>query len=74
MITEVLASAVIAAGVGVAVAAPAIADPNACNGPNPSPFCGLSQSAAPNSGPAAPTQINQGIQNGLSDHATQGHQ
>ena len=76
MITKVLLSALIAAGVGVvgvAVAAPAIADPNQC-GPSLSanPFCGLSQSVPPQAGPAAPNQITQGIQQGLSTHATQG--
>jgi hypothetical protein len=76
MITKVLASAVIAVGVGVVVAAPAIADPYECR-PNldAHAFCGLSQSAPPQAGPAVQNLINQGIQNGLSDlHATQSHQ
>jgi hypothetical protein len=77
MITKVLASAVIAVGVGVVVAAPASADPYVCR-PVPFdwwtvPFCGIRQSAPPNAGPAVPNQIPPGIQKGLSDvPATQG--
>ena len=66
MVTKALISAVIALGVGVVVAAPAIADPKQC-GPdlNASPFCGLSQSAPPPAGPAVPDQVTQGLQKGL---------
>ena len=76
MITKVLASAVIAVGVGVVVAAPAIADPYECRPSLDAPaFCGLGQSAPPQAGPAVPNQIHQGIQNGLSDlHGAQSHQ
>jgi hypothetical protein len=76
VITKALVSAVIALGVGVVVAAPAAADPYACSPavPNPSAFCGLSQSASPKAGLAIPpNQLTQGIQQGLSDlQATQG--
>ena len=66
LLTKALISAVIALGVGVVVAAPAIADPKQC-GPdlNASPFCGLSQSAPPPAGPAVPDQVTQGLQKGL---------
>ena len=75
MITKVLASAVIAAGVGVVVAAPAIADPYECRRLDAPAFCGLSQSAPSQAGPAVPNQIHQGIQNGLADlHGAQSHQ
>jgi hypothetical protein len=76
MITKALVSAVIALGVGVAVAAPATADPYVCR-PIPEewftvPFC-ISQSAPGKAGPAVPNQNSAGNQNGHSDlPATQG--
>ncbi|HYB40102.1 MAG TPA: hypothetical protein VEF72_33290 [Mycobacterium sp.] len=76
MITKILVSAAIAVVAAVGVAAPAVADPYACRPAlAPAPFCSLSQAPAPKAGPAAPNQITQGIQKGLSDlQATQGQQ
>jgi hypothetical protein len=73
MIMKVLVSAVFAVGVGVVVAAPAIADPLQCSIQNVASFCDISQMAPPKAGPAAPDQITAGIQQGLSDlHANAG--
>ena len=76
MITKVLGSAVVAVGVGALAVAPASADPYECRASfQAASFCGLSQSAPPEAGPAVTRQINQGIQQGFSDlHATQGRQ
>jgi hypothetical protein len=75
MITKALVSAVIALGVGVAVAAPATADPYVCR-PIPelwytAPFC-ISKSAPGEAGPAVPNQTNAGVQEGPSGPANQG--
>lgn len=65
VITKILASAVIAAGLGVGGAAVASADPNP-NNTSPNPYGGLrsSQGPAPTGSPDLTAQIDQGLQQG----------
>ena len=66
VITKLLVSAAIALGCGVAVAAPASADPNAF-GTEPNPFSGLSCSCretAPVGSPLLREEIERGLREG----------
>ena len=68
MIIKALATGAIAALVGLGLAAPALADPTTFN--NIACSC---QPPAPQSAPTIQDQINQGIQQGLSDIAAAPH-
>jgi hypothetical protein len=68
LITKILVSAAIAVGSGVALAAPASADPNSI-GADPNPFGALGCSCretAPADSPAVTEEINRGFREGLS--------